>query len=411
MYNDQVIKKFALYGFLKNLRFFEPFFLLFLREKGLSFTEIGFLYSFREIAINLMEIPSGAVADLFGRKSAMLLSLFSYMISFLLFGFSHHLGILFTAMFVFSIGEAFRTGTHKAMIFDYLKYCDVLDQKKKVYGYTRSWSQIGSALSVLIATMIVLFSKDYTTIFWASCIPYLICIVNIATYPSFLNRKHHGKKSLSTIFLHTIDSFKNCWRSGIIRTLLIQSLVFQGSFKSIKDYIQPLIASLAVILPFSLSVSEQQKTAVMVGAIYFVLYYLSSYVSKKAHSFSSLFRSDFTASSILLLGCSFIGLIFGGLGYLINPTFAILAFIAISVLTNIWRPIVVSLFGDFTPEAQQATVLSIESQSKTLGAALFAPVMGMMADWLGAQSSLLFFALVMFITLGLFSRVQSTNYQ
>ena len=35
--------KFRLYGFLKNLRFFDPFLILFLREMGLSFLEIGII--------------------------------------------------------------------------------------------------------------------------------------------------------------------------------------------------------------------------------------------------------------------------------------------------------------------------------------------------------------------------------
>ncbi|MDO7976343.1 hypothetical protein [Oceanotoga teriensis] len=40
---DKQYYKFCMYGFFKNLRFFEPFFMLFLKEKGLSFTEIGSL--------------------------------------------------------------------------------------------------------------------------------------------------------------------------------------------------------------------------------------------------------------------------------------------------------------------------------------------------------------------------------
>jgi len=41
--------KFCAYGFLKNLRFFDAFFILFLVDKGLSYTQIGVLYGVREI--------------------------------------------------------------------------------------------------------------------------------------------------------------------------------------------------------------------------------------------------------------------------------------------------------------------------------------------------------------------------
>ena len=57
-----------MYGFLKNLRFFDAFFILFLLEKGISFTQIGLLYAIREVITNLFELPSGILADTFGRK-------------------------------------------------------------------------------------------------------------------------------------------------------------------------------------------------------------------------------------------------------------------------------------------------------------------------------------------------------
>jgi hypothetical protein len=55
--------KFGLYGFLKNLRFFESFLILFFLSKGLTYVNIGFLYSIRELTIFIIEIPSGVIAD------------------------------------------------------------------------------------------------------------------------------------------------------------------------------------------------------------------------------------------------------------------------------------------------------------------------------------------------------------
>ena len=41
--NDPLMFRFSMYGFLKNLRFFEPFLVLFFRDAGLSFFQIGVL--------------------------------------------------------------------------------------------------------------------------------------------------------------------------------------------------------------------------------------------------------------------------------------------------------------------------------------------------------------------------------
>ena len=116
-----MIFRFSLYGFLKNLQFFDPFLILFFLSIGLTYLEIGTLIAIRSVLINLFEIPSGAVADLYGKKNAMVFSLSSYIISFTIFSFSKNFSMLVPAIFFFAVGEAFRTGIHKAIIFDWLK--------------------------------------------------------------------------------------------------------------------------------------------------------------------------------------------------------------------------------------------------------------------------------------------------
>jgi len=112
--------KFCAYGFLKNLRFFEPFFILFFLERDLSYLQIGVIYTVREITRNIFEIPSGLAADVLGRRRTMITAFSLYIISFLIYTISYRYGMLIAATIVFALGDVFRTGTHKAMIFDYL---------------------------------------------------------------------------------------------------------------------------------------------------------------------------------------------------------------------------------------------------------------------------------------------------
>lgn len=115
---DAQFYRFAAYGFLKNLRFFDPFLILFFREMGLSFLEIGTLISVREIATNILELPTGFIADLYGRRMSMVLSMLSYLASFMVFYLFPNFFVYMIAMVAFAFGEAFRTGTHKAMILE-----------------------------------------------------------------------------------------------------------------------------------------------------------------------------------------------------------------------------------------------------------------------------------------------------
>ena len=131
--------RFCLYGFLKNQRYFEPFFVLALLEKGLDFTMIGLLIGFREAIVLALEIPSGAIADVCGRRRAMMLSFSAYVVSFLLFAYADQLGLLIAAMAAFAIGEVFRSGTHKAMIFTWLRLQGRTDERPKIYGSPLFW--------------------------------------------------------------------------------------------------------------------------------------------------------------------------------------------------------------------------------------------------------------------------------
>ena len=209
-YKDLQYYKFCFYGFLKNLKFFEPFFILFLLEKHLSFTQIALLYSVREVIIYITEIPTGIIADALGRKRTMIFSFGFYIISFVLFYFSNNIGFLITAMVLFAFGDSFRTGTHKAMIFEYLEIKSWQAQKVHYYGGTRSCSQVGSAISSLIAAFLVFVTKNYDIVFLVSIVPFLLDIILILSYPKELDGN-----SVSFKFADILNTFKR-----IIKELL-----------------------------------------------------------------------------------------------------------------------------------------------------------------------------------------------
>ncbi|MCK4896542.1 MAG: hypothetical protein KAS47_07010, partial [Candidatus Heimdallarchaeota archaeon] len=70
---DPLMWKFRLYGFFKNLRFFEPYLivmlLIYLGDSDFPLLTIGMLFLVQEVFTYLFEIPSGILADKFGRKN------------------------------------------------------------------------------------------------------------------------------------------------------------------------------------------------------------------------------------------------------------------------------------------------------------------------------------------------------
>lgn len=383
-----MITRFSLYGFLKNQKYYEPFFILAFMDKGLSFFAIGLLIGFRQVWINILEIPSGFLADTFGRRRSMIASFTAYIISFVLFALSSVLWTLFVAMFFFAVGEAFRTGTHKAMIFDWLESEGRGGERTRIYGYTRSWSQIGSAVSVVMATAAVLITENYVAIFWFSILPYLANIINFLSYPAFLDGEPPENTSLADLWRLFLVTLGKSLRNHPLRRLFLESAVYRGNASLAKDYLQPLLGAAALTLPFLNNWNAERRSALLVGALFFILYFASSLASRNAHRFvattDSLNTPAETVASRRLWLYSALAFTLAALALAAgwNLTAGIL-FAAVVLLVNLWRPILMSRIDEVSDSSAGATVLSIDSQAGSFYLMLFAPLLGFVADRAG----------------------------
>lgn len=395
---DKQFRKFQMYGFLKNLRFFEPFLILFFLSSGLSYLQIGILYSIKSIATNILEIPTGVIADLYGRKKSMLFSMISYIISFLIFYFSRSFYLYILAMIFFSFGEAFRTGTHKAMIFQYLKINGMENLKVQYYGATRAASQLGSALNSLIAASIVFVSGNYRTVFFIAILPYILNLINLATYPNELDKAEVKKTKKQTLkdFIDAVAS----WR---VLKILLNTSSYSAIFKSLKDYLQPILESFALSIPIFVWLDDKKRSSIVIGIVYFFLYLLTSYASKNSWKIGKK-SSSFALNLTLFVGA--LSVIFAGVSYIFNfYIVSILIFIVLYILENLRRPIAVSYVGDNVESDALASVLSVESQATTLLTAVFSIVLGFFADKFGVGQSVSILGIILLL-MSLFFKIK-----
>lgn len=380
--------RFSLYGFLKNQQYYDPFILLFLwQEKGLSFFLIGLLIGFRELMVNLMEVPTGVIADLCGRRRSMVLSLSSYIVSFLIFGLAPGLWPLFAAMVFFAIGEAFRTGTHKAMILDWLRLEGRQSEKTKTYGYTRSWSKIGSAVAVIIAAAIVVTTGSYYTTFLCATIPYVLGIINFLGYPPELEGRPRAAATLGNIFRHLWQAFRQAFFDRRLRRILLESMGYEGTFKVTRDYLQAVVRQLVLLvpaLPLLASLHEKGQIAILAGLFYFPLYLVSGMASRKSVDFAHRFGGESRAAkaiwvvTLAVFATTTIALAAGSFWV------AAIGFVAAALVQNLWRPITITRVDNEADASMGATMLSIESQAKALGTMALAPLLGLAVDTLGS---------------------------
>jgi MFS family permease len=357
--------------------------ILFFREMGLSFLQIGTLISVREVATNFLELPTGIIADLYGRRLSMVLSMVSYLSSFMVFYFFPSFYVYMIAMIAFAFGEAFRTGTHKAMILEYLRINEMTDMKVHYYGATRAASQLGSAINALIAAFLVFYSGSYKIVFLASVLPYAANLINLMLYPKELDGElRSGEKR------ETIKAFLGIFRNGDALKGVLNSSLYDAFFKVVKEYLQPILEALALGLPIMIAFSAEQRTSVIVGVVYFVIYIATSYASKNAGKLSGKFGTEARALNYTYIFGAVL-IIFSGIFQIFAlQVLAVLIFFFLFILENFRRPINISYISDNIDHKTMASGLSVESQLKTLLMAIFAPLIGFMADKLGVGSAI-----------------------
>jgi MFS family permease len=419
---EPMMWKFRLYGFFKNLRFFEPYLIIMLYDylsnsyldtvhflsgfyqislktsfsspEGVSFIllEIGLIFLVQEVFTYVFEIPSGILADKFGKKNELLFCFVFYIAAFVFYfiGLSLPIKFFFVVFFgaiSFGLGEAFRSGTHKAMILSWMDKKDYQEHKTFVYGRTRSWSLIGSTINGAISIVFILFVPNAQWVFLITIIPYILDFSLIATYPSYMNERVSTETNIFKEFGKGFKDMFAAMKSGRMRKGIFSSSTYDSVYKSLKDYIQPILKIYIVFVLLNVGIRDNIRIAeddiikIILGVMYSIFYLLSSISSLNAYRIKKLFKKSKFAMDILFYIFAGVLLLCALFIYLELPIVVIILYLIIYILENVRRPICVDYLGDIIKKEQRATMLSVEAQIKSILVFIFAPLFGLIADF------------------------------
>jgi MFS family permease len=392
---DSLITKFNFYGFFKNLKFFEPYLIVFLLGMDYSLFQVGILYSVREAITYIFEVPSGIMADHYGKKKVLLFCFVSYIISFIFFFWSPGFPILIVAMIFFGLGEAFRSGAHKALILAYLDYKNWFEYKGFVYGRTRSYSLVGSSISAFVSIIMVLNLPSLRWVFLVSIIPYIADFALVLSYPDFIDQKTDTVKGIKSFYMESVKAIKDIWSDRALMKIVLSSSTFDGVFRTLKDYVQPVLGSLLLVAGFSgiSSYGESDQLTIYLGILYGVFYIFSSLASRNIYRVTTKFSAAYVFNRMY----DFMGIAFVMLAIALRQDMiwvVVSLFFLMYIMKDSRKPVFVDFSSDFMKKDQRATVLSIESQVRALFMVILAPTLGWIADTFSLE--------VMFLGVGVF---------
>ena len=190
--------------------------------------------------------------------------------------------------------------------------------------------------------------------------------------------------SIGAIVSHLKETLVIAVKQVSLRRLILESMGFEGFFKASKDYLQPILMAaalpLAATLLSSIHLSDEQKSIVLIGPVFFVLFMLSAVASRNAYRLVSKPGREDHASRLLWGICLLCYLVLLPAMYFETHWVTIAGFVSLYIVQNLWRPVLISRIDAHSDEAKGATVLSIESQAKSVSTMIIAPILGLAVD-------------------------------
>lgn len=130
-----------------SLVFTIPIWIVYLQGR-VTIPQISFLVTFEYMVIMAFELPSGALADLIGRKYTNLIGFLVGTVSYILFPFATQFWHFIVLLFMTGIMASFRSGSEEALLYDTFKQEDKVKDYDNAYANGNIIYQIG----LIIAT-------------------------------------------------------------------------------------------------------------------------------------------------------------------------------------------------------------------------------------------------------------------
>lgn len=152
--NRNILKAYAA-SFMKNLQFFGPisvpYFLDWLR---VDYTRMFMLQAWFLFWVFILEVPTGVVADKFGRKMSVAIGCLLFAADMLFFGLSRNYYLLFAAEFLGAVGMTLISGADQALLYDSLVALRVQERARFYFSRYEAAGTLGLLIAFPIGSWI-----------------------------------------------------------------------------------------------------------------------------------------------------------------------------------------------------------------------------------------------------------------
>lgn len=390
----KILLPFYIERFISHLFFFAPAFWVLQFQQYFSLFQIGILFGITAVVSFIFEIPTGAFADVYGRKASTLLGYFLTGISVILIYFTHnfyHLIILFA---LWGLSSTFISGARESWVIDRIKAHKKEHLLKDFYIKEQSIMRLSLFLSGLLGAFLV--SKLGLDIIWLFAgISFIVTglLLTFIKEFNFIKNKPKGN-SIKSIFKQAKISVRYSWKHYVLFFLLVSAffILFRDNFGG--DLVwQPFLKSLGFpIFAF--------------GILFSVLTLIGTFTSLLAKPLVRKFKSE-RDYLIFLISCWII------LDVLVltvgNYLYGLILLLLMITTADLFMPISSAYFQKHTPSKMRATITSFQGMIMSLAVVISMPLSGFVAENIGPKYTIVLGSLFLIPALILYLRIKDKN--
>ncbi len=360
---------------IKGLKWFMvamPIVVLFFQENGLSLQQVMILQGIYSFMVAAMEIPSGYLADVFGRKHTMILGTIFCFLGFLVISLSFNFWYFFIGEIILGIGSSFISGADSALMYDSLAESKKEEEYTKVegvaYGIGNFSEAIAGICGGLLAEISLRLPWHVQVVVAAFIIPFTFMLVEPKVHKE--NRLPKKFKAIWQVVKFSLVENK------VLKWLIILSSAVGFATLLLAWFAQPYFKSINMPLKYF-------------GFAWAFLNLITGFSSINAYRLQKFFSKN-----------SFLILISLGISipiFLLSKSTAIMGLVMIGIVylfRGFATPIMRTYINDITPSNMRATVLSIRSFCIRATFAVIAPLMGWIADVYTLSQSFLLLSII-----------------
>ncbi|MEI8067638.1 MAG: MFS transporter [Candidatus Shapirobacteria bacterium] len=358
------IKILRWHSFFSEFSLWAPLAIIYFSKISGSYTLGISIFSIIMLSAAIFEIPTGFISDKYGRTKTLIFGAIAFAIASILYAIGLNYWILVIGAVVQGLGRSFYSGNNDALLYDNLQEMKNTDDFAEHNGKINSMAQIALGVSAMIGGFIAYFS--FPLLMWISVIPQLICLVLALKLTEIKEISHQS----TNIFNHTKEAFKNLISNVKLRYISLSDMISFGLGEAGWNFRSAFIATIWPV--WAIGIAQV----------------LCNFGSSLSFHFSGKALKKIKPINVLI--------------FKINLNVAV-NLIAL-VLSNIFSPILMSinslfygigqvskdkLLQDEFTSKQRATMGSLNSLGGSLCYAIFAILLGVLADKFGPRNALI----------------------